>query len=476
MNIVRNYLVRGVLWYLRFFARIALFLNRPYVIGVAGSVGKSSTRNALYAMLKDSASTKVITGNSETGVPLGILGLKITTYTPKEWFRMLLRAPLRIFNLKGLHYLIVEMGIDDPFPPKNMSYLLSIVKPDMSISLNISATHTLQFEKLLVGKKVKNPTEFLLQKIAEEDTKIITKSHCKIGIYNADNPYIAECIADFARKNTSTQLVPFGSKKENIVKYNGYEVTTKKCKHSFIVTTSKGVKEIEIQFSRFLLPEASRESLAAVIAAGIKLNLTLASIKESIEKNYSLPKSRASIFEGLNDSMIIDSSYNSSKQSVLTFLDLLAKLKEKTNRPIAFIMGDMRELGVAAAEEHEEVARKIVPIVDYLYCLGPLTTQYVAPIVREAVNNNRRKSTPVHVDVFKSPIQLGLHVKNEIPKGAIILIKGSQNEIFLEEAIKFLLLNPLDAKDLCRQDEYWQNAKASYFAVKTNPGPSSTSK
>lgn len=468
MRNIRNCAIWSVLLYLRFFAKLALILNRPYVIGVAGSVGKSSTRNALFAMLKDTAPTLVITGNSETGVPLGILGLKIQSYALKEWLHVLVKAPSQIGNLNKVQYLIVEMGIDDPFPPKNMSYLLSIVKPDMAISLNISATHTLQFEKLLKGKKVKDSTDFLLQKIAEEDTKIITKSHCKIGIYNSDSPHIADCIEKFKKEKKTTQLISFGKEKGNNVIYNGYEVTTKKCKFSFLVETSKGLKEIDIQFSKFLLPEASQESLAAVIGAGIALELSLTAIKNTIESNYMPPKSRASVFEGLNESMIIDSSYNSSKQSVLTFLGLLERLKEKTKRPIAFIMGDMRELGEAAAKEHEEVAHKIIPVVDYLYCLGPLTAQYVAPIVKEAVNNKRRKTTPLHVDVFKSPIQLGLHVKEEIPKGAIILIKGSQNEIFLEEAVKFLLANPLDAKELCRQDEYWLARKAAYFAVKTS--------
>ncbi len=476
MNKFRNYAVWCVLLYLRFFTKIALLLHHPYIIGVAGSVGKSSTRNALYAMIKDTASTHVVTGNSETGVPLGILGLSIKSYSLKEWLSVLIKVPSRIRNLKGFTYLIIEMGIDDPFPPKNMSYLLSIVKPDMAISLNISATHTLQFEKLLKGKKLKNPTDFLLRKIAEEDTKIITKSHCKIGIYNADNPYIMDCISEFKKSNSATHLIPFGKEKINIVSYNDYEVTTKKCKYTFFVNTEKGIKELEIQFTKFLLPKASQESLAAVIAAGINLGFSLTSIKESIEKNYSLPKSRASVFEGVNESMIIDSSYNSSKLSVLTFLELLEMLKKKTKRPIAFIMGDMRELGGVGAAEHEEVARRIIPIVDYLYCLGPLTTEYVAPIVKEAVNNNRRKTTPVHIDIFKSPIQLGLHVKSELPKGAIVLIKGSQNEIFLEEAIKFLLSNPLDAKELCRQDEYWLQRKAAYFAVKTSSLVSLSSK
>lgn len=459
---MRIYLVWGILLYLRFFAKIALLLHRPFVIGIAGSVGKSSTRNAFHAVLKEHKTTKVVTGNSETGVPLGILGLTVEGYTPKDWLKVMLKAPTHLHSLAKVDYLIIEMGIDDPYPPKNMGYLLSIVKPDLAVSLNISATHTMQFEKLLRGKKVKNPTEFLLERIAREDTKIITSSHCKIGVYNKDDAHITSQIEKFAKKKTHTKLVSFGKGKENDVSYSGYEVTTKKCKFTFTVNTTRGEKELELAFNQFLLPQAYQESLAAVIAACVNMNIGITLLKESIEKNFKLPKSRASIFEGINDSMIIDSTYNSSKSSVLTFLDLVKKLKDKTDRPVIFIMGDMRELGEQAEAEHTQVAQKLSGIVDYLYTVGPLTAQYVIPTVKELMSSRKKTSLKV-ADSFKSALQLALHVKSEIPKNAIILVKGSQNEIFLEEAVKFLLQNPADAKNVCRQDEYWSRTKATYF-------------
>lgn len=435
-------------------------LHRPYVIGVAGSVGKSSTRNALYAALKDFYMTEVVSGNSETGVPLGILGIDIAGFDKKNWLKTLLKAPFRLQHLKGITYLIVEMGIDDPYPPKNMSYLLTIVKPDMSIDLNATATHTAQFEKLL-KKHTKDTLDFILGKIAEEDSKIITNGYTKVGIYNKDDVRLVEKIEKKAR-NESLILLTFGTDKKNSIYYGDYSVTTKKTKFTYIIPGQKGERTLELSFGGVLLPPASRESFASVLLAGHALGLSYTQIKEALEKNFTIPKGRSSLFGGIKNSLIIDSSYNSSKSTVLSFLELLKNLKDKTGRPIVFLMGDMRELGNEARAEHEEVARALVGVVDELYCVGPLTTEFVVPYVKENVG---KKGKTRKVEAYKNAVQAGLHMKEELPDNAIVLVKGSQNTLYLEEAIKFLLENPQDAKKLTRQEDYWMKTKQDFFSV-----------
>ena len=457
---MREFIVRVVLFYLRFWAQIALRLHRPYVIGVAGSVGKSSTRNALFATLKDFYRTEVVSGNSETGVPLGILGLSIEGFSNKNWFKTILKAPTAVGNLKNVQYLVVEMGIDDPFPPKNMSYLLTIIKPDMSIDLNATATHTLQFEKLL-KKHTKDSLEFILGKIAEEDSKIITNGYTKVGIYNKDDLRLREIIEKRTKKAALT-LLTFGEDKSNTIVYSDYSVTSKRTKFSYVVNTSKGERTVELVFPGLLLPPASRESFASVILATHSLGLKYTQIKEALEKNFTIPRGRSSIFPGLKNSLIIDSSYNSSKTTVLSFLEMLATLKEKSGRPVLFLMGDMRELGSESKQEHEAVGRAILKVVDELYCVGPLTQEFVVPIVREKMG---KKGMTKKVEWYKNAIQAGLHIKEEMPDNAIILVKGSQNTLFLEESIKFLLENQSDVKKLTRQEDYWMKTKQEYFSV-----------
>lgn len=455
---MRKYIVWFFLYYLRFWAKIALLVSRPYVIGVAGSVGKSSTRNALYAVLKDYFRTYMVYGNSETGIPLGILGIKVKGFDTKKWFEIFIKAPFKIFNLSGFKYLIVEMGIDDPYPPKNMSYLLTIVKPDMSIDLNATATHTEQFEKLLHNSSTKS-LDFLIKKIAEEDSKIITNGHTNIGIYNKDDQNLDQQIQK--NKNPNLKLLTFGEKVTNDAYFDEYTISPKKTKFSYKLNTPKGVISAELSFPGLLLPPASRESFASVVLASRALGLTNSQIKESLEKNFTTPKGRSTLFEGIRDTIIIDSSYNSSKSTVVSFLKMLKMLKKRTGRPIVFVMGDMRELGDKAKEEHEEVAREIIGNVDILYCVGQLTKEYVVPFVR----NNSGRRTPKRVEWYKNAIQAGLHLKEDVPKEAIVLFKGSQNTIYLEEAIKFLLTNPQDSKRLTRQEKYWLLEKQKFFSI-----------
>src|SRR6185503_15856402 len=103
---MRQILILLVLSYLRFWARLAVEKHKPVIIGVAGSVGKSSTCQAIYSVLKDNFPTKLIKGNSETGVPLGLLGLEVQSLgfdtfflSLWNWFSLLLRVPF------GINYL-----------------------------------------------------------------------------------------------------------------------------------------------------------------------------------------------------------------------------------------------------------------------------------------------------------------------------------------------------------------------------------
>lgn len=442
-----------VLLYLRFFAKIALFLHKPTVIGIAGSVGKSSTRNALFAILKDHFPSKMI-GNSETGIPLGILGITPHGFTPFHWFLMLIATPFGINFLKGTTYLIAEMGIDDPYPPKNMEYLLTIIKPDIAVSLNISATHTMQFEKLL-NKKEGHGTDldFILQQMAEDDTKIITKSGCKIGIYNADDFYISKQITAFKQKGSSTTLLPFGKQKQNAISFADYHVSTEGTLFGFEISNDKKTATLFINFPKFLLPRVYEEVFAASILAALQTSLSIDQIQKSLENNFTLPKGRGSIFEGIHDSLIIDSSYNASRNAIEAFLDLAQILKRQSKRPFVFVMGDMRELGEAAKVEHENVARKILETVDYLYCVGPLTREFVVP----SVSRSARKIK--EIQWFENSQKAGQCLQKNLPKNALVLVKGSQNTIFLEEAVKYLLKNKSDNKNLCRQEEYWLKIK-----------------
>lgn len=421
------------MWYLRTVARLALLQTRATIIGIAGSVGKTSTREALFAILKDIAPTHMASGNSETGVPLGLVGLFPTDYSPLDWLRMMILAPLHIGFLKNKRYIIVEMGIDDPYPPKNMEYLLSIVQPHIGIITEESAAHTMQFEKTLPAGVLSDSDRLnlLVEAITKEDAKMLKK--CGVQIINGDNPFLKKSLPH-----------------AETFKLTRYDVDIKKTTFSFTIDRSP----ITLIFRGYVFPKDLAYSFGPAIMAAHKLNIPMDIIKEKLEKNFVPPKGRESIFAGINNSIIIDSSYNASRPSVIAFLELVKKLKQKTHRHTIVVLADMLELGNESQIEHESVARAIGTIPDTLYLVGPLTKRFILPKMKassEAGSGSARKW-------FPSVIELN-QALSHIPHRSLILFKGSQSNLWLEESIKLLLKNKDDISRLARQTAFWQRVK-----------------
>ena len=424
-----------VLAWLKFWARIALKKNKPDVIGVTGSVGKSSVRNAIYAVLKDYFPTKMVEkGNSETGIPLGILGIKTEGFDFGDWLKAIFKAPFGISFLRGTKYLIVEMAVDEPTPPKNMDYLLTIVKPDLAIFLNVYPVHTQQFKSI--------------KAIAEQKGKIF--NYAKICIYNMDNENV-KCQMSNVKSNQKSkkELLSFGKEKTNDISYGSYEGDFERSMFIFRI----GHEELRIKI-KYLLPEEYQEVFAPAILVGKALGLSINKIIKGLEKNFYLPSGRASVFAGINNSIVIDSSYNASKKPVLSLLKLVKNIN-KDHRPFVFVFGDMRELGRQAENEHKAVLEEINNTVDYLYCVGELTKKYILPYSNKKIKE---------IKWFESSFALGKYLKDHLPANSIVLVKGSQNFIFLEEAVKLILKNKSDEKHLCRQSHFWLEKKTRLFS------------
>ena len=156
-----------------------------------------------------------------------------------------------------------------------------------------------------------------------------------------------------------------------------------------------------------------------------------------------------SVFKGIKDTVLIDSSYNNA--TLTPILDLLEFVKDigKQRRRIG-IVGDMRELGTMSKSLHEEVARKILETLDVVILIGPLSQQYILPILK-------KNDFPVYSFLnFTSSKSTILEITK--PKN-MILVKGSQNTLFLERAVEMLLENPKDREKLCRRGDYWDKIR-----------------
>jgi len=361
---MQKYLGSFVLAYLRFFAKLQILklklLNpKLKIIGVTGSAGKTSTVYAIDHVLSSKYKTLTTKNyNSESGIPLSILGLKIYNYSPISWAIIILLAPIKLIaNWTHYDIIIIEMGIDSIKPPKNMDYLLNLIKPDIGVFLNVSTVHMANFNNNI-------------ENIAIEKAKLI-----------------------------------------NSLPASGHAIINSELK-KYIHTKAKIIE---------IPPGIQTNLIASEIGKlfNVKTDLT----------NLILPPSRCTILKGKNNSTIIDSSYNSSLVAATEMLKLLGTYPS----PRIAILGDMREIGEKSTEEHQKLLKIAQKYADTIIRVGPLVNKY-------------------YWELFDYPF----------PKNATILIKGSQNEIFLEELVKHLLQNKSDEKLLCRQSPYWLSLKTKF--------------
>lgn len=462
---MKNKIALALLKYLRFFAKLQLLKNKnAKIIGITASAGKTSTRDAVYAVLNKKSKVKITKkANSESGIPMHILGIKLKGYSLFNWLIVAILAPIKLLtNWEKFDYYIVEMGIDSPNPPKNMEFLLSILKPQISIFLNAGLAHSEPFDHLVKETDPKKREKLVITEIAKEKAKMVTQLNKNgLAILNFDDENVKETC-----KNTQAKICSIGKNKSNDISLLFWKTDWSNKKPTTIFkfqiqngfgNLSSGKKKneiLEIRIENYLMAEHYAYSLAAAIAVGLRAGISSKEIKKRLETCFALPAGRSSVLDGINDSLIIDSSYNAS--SMMDLIEVMGKAKSK-GRKIA-VLGDIRELGDETTKTHQEIAKKAANIFDIIYLVGPLMREYALPILKKEINKKIEE-----VASFGQAKSAGSELKNIIKKDDLILFKGSQNTIYLEEAIVQILENPENEKLLCRQDPYWKKIKENFF-------------
>ncbi len=440
---------------LRWAANVRIKQVNPKIVGVTGSVGKSSFVYMLDTVTKSNLKTKTtFKGNSETGLPLEILGLRdqLNENNIFDWLKILFLAPFKAFIGQNFEVLIAEMGVDGPKEPYNMSYLLKIVKPQIGVLLSIAPVHTQQFSEIL-DPQDKEDKDKLLKLITTEKGKLVTTIPSDgIAIINIDSSYIKDLIPDIKAK-----IVTFGEDKESDFKLTKSIISTSGSE--FEITHQS--KKYSIHFKDYLLLKEYGLITTAVLASADSLGLNLKDSAEELTQNFHLPPGRSSLIPGKKDSKIIDSSYNSSPVATNAMLEMLGSLKVK-GKKIA-VLGDMRELGPLTAKEHQNLASNIQGNCDFVALIGPAMYEHTLPKLLEL------KFPKDKIVAFANSQGVEKYLEDKVlTKEDLILVKGSQNTIFLEEIVKDLMKDPNKANELlCRQSKYWDKTRAKFF--KNNP-------
>jgi UDP-N-acetylmuramoyl-tripeptide--D-alanyl-D-alanine ligase len=181
------------------------------------------------------------------------------------------------------------------------------------------------------------------------------------------------------------------------------------------------------------------------------LGVGIKNIEQGLKKIKPMP-GRMQILNGINDSIIIDDTYNSSPIAVKEALNTLYEYKG--TQKIA-ILGMMNELGDTSQVSHEWAGALCDPKkLDLLITLGKDANNYLAPVAAKKGCN---------VIKVNSPYEAGEILKKEIIHGSVILAKGSQNGVFAEEAIKPILASNADQSKLVRQSKFWLSKKKVQF-------------
>lgn len=394
--------------------------NNFKIIGVVGSIGKTSTKLAIAKVLESHYKVRYQEGNYNdiVSVPLVFFGQKMPSlWNIFAWIGIIIKNQKQILSNFPFDFVVVELGTDGPDQINQFRKYLHL---DVAVVTAITAEHMEYFGTL--------------EKVAEEEWSVsyfsdivfANKDLCKIIPENIDHKKIV-----FYGKD-------FGSiyKIENI----------KRLAEGFNFEVSyKGGKMLDAFYPAF----SEVQLYSICVAASIARTFTIGpnEIKEAISNIKSFA-GRMQILKGIKNSVIIDDTYNASPEAVKMALDALYKYPRK--QKIA-ILGMMNELGQTSEAEHKKIGEYCDPKhLNLLVTIGRDANAFLAPAA---------KSLGCEVYEAKNSKDAGNFVKDKITEDTVILAKGSQNGVFAEEAIKPLLADPSHISKLVRQDKHWMSKK-----------------
>ncbi len=412
-----EFLANSLKWILKRLAQLTIWRYRPGIIGVTGSVGKTSTKLAVESVLGGERRVRASGGNlnSDLGLPLTILGgwsekeLKLVSRDQSPhaaiirksffWIKVITSSFWRIVFVSKAKYpeiLILEYGADRP---GDLKYLLGVARPNISV---ITA----------VGE-IPVHVEFFSgpEEVAREKARLIEYlPSAGFAVLNYDDDSVMDL-----KERTRAHVITFGFG-------NGADVRISRLENRFEGDRPVGVS-FKLEYGGSFVPvkldgvfgKAQAYASSSAAAIGIVFGLNLVKISEALKK-YEPADSRMQLISGIKYTYIIDDSYNASPLSMHAALDTLKGLPAK--RKVA-VLGDMLEIGKYSIEAHERVGRLAGKFLDILVTVGS-RAKFIAESARKAgMRRNKIYSFDTADDSKKE-------VQNLIKKGDLVLIKGSR--------------------------------------------------
>lgn len=415
-------------------SQLVLWKYKPKIVAITGSVGKTSTKDAVYAVLSKVAYVRKSekSFNSEIGLPLTVLGVPNAWNNPLVWLANVCKGLwLFIWPHKYPKWLVLEVGIGKP---GDMDKTASWIKTDAVIITAIGDTpaHIEFFDSR--------------KHLIDEKSKLIrTLKHDGLLILNADD----ESVLDMKTK-TKNIIITYGFGKDSEILGSSDNIfyNDKEVPEGIIFRVDEKGKSFPVIIDGVFGRNHVYASLATLaFSSGLKLNMLEAA---NSLKNYDAPQGRMRGLDGINDSLIIDDTYNSSPFACEAALRTLGEIK-CLGRKIA-VLGDMLELGKHTVEAHKNVGKIAKENSAVLVVVGPRSKAIKEGAIDSGMDGK-------NIFEFLDSGSAGDFVKTLVQKGDVVLVKGSQG-MRMERVVEAILLDQTNKnKLLVRQDDEWLKRK-----------------
>ncbi len=411
-------------------ARSFLAKHHPIVIGVTGSVGKTSTRQTIATIL--SAKYSVVSSkenyNNELGLPLSILGAKSQGKNLFGWLGVLLSSPK-----KSADVYVLEYGIDHP---GDMDHLVSIAVPSIAVMTALSPVHVEFFSSM--------------DQLGEEKAKLLSSVPADgLVVLNADDVRVVGL-----GSHASAPVITYGFSETSNVRALDYSIETRS---DFSFEPGEQFSEVRSNVQMHgesvvitLINQLGKSAVSSVLAAvtvAKHLGLSTEEILSRLDHLKQEP-GRMNPIPGIKGSLIIDSTYNAAPASMMSALSILSEFEPVESARRIAVLGHMAELGAQSEQEHRMVGMRAAEVCDRLITVGEMAHHIRHAAIEAGMPEERTEE-------FADPTEAGRWLDHEIKKGDIVLVKGSQSAR-MEKVVKDVMAEPLRARELLvRQSKKW---------------------
>ncbi|MEI6529126.1 MAG: UDP-N-acetylmuramoyl-tripeptide--D-alanyl-D-alanine ligase [Candidatus Falkowbacteria bacterium] len=420
---------------LKILSKLILKKYQPIVIGITGSIGKTSAKDAIYEVLKDKlrVRTSIKNYNNEIGLPLTIIGQESPGRSLIGWFFLLFKA-LGLCLFRDRNYpqvLVLEMGVDRP---GDMDYLTSIAPVNVGVVTAVSYSHIEYFGSIVNIKKEK---QVIIEKLQPKG----------LAILNFDNEYTKEMASVSKERILSYGLKEGANLQAQDIVYNFTKVGYDLFGINFKLNYNGSIVPVTM---KNVMAETALYAALAAAAVALYFDFNLVEVAQALS-NFSLPKGRMNLLPGIKHTFIIDDTYNSSPEAALAAVDVLGRIKVDETADKYAIMGDMLEIGSYTEEGHQLVGKKIATSgINQLIAVGEKARGFIRGAKEAGMEDD-------YIFYFDHPEEAGHFLQNRIKAGDVLLIKGSQGAR-MEKVVKELMAEPERAAELIvRQGNEWEN-------------------